>query len=245
LHKLIRQPGFTSWRSLVPDETKTNFEDRRDHKKYVFHTTLFRRFFVGTLRILLRFIIKREVIGLENLPTGSSAILASNHLTNLDVFPLQMEIRRPLFFMAKSELHKNPILDAALRSVGAFPVQRGERDQWAIRHAEKVLEHGQILAMFPEGTRSKGRGLRAGKTGVARLALKMDCPIIPVAVSGTEKMFRSFPRRTRISITIGEPIRPQDNESTLGLTDRMMFTIADLLPPELRGVYAKRPVGFE
>jgi len=220
-------------------------EDPRDQETYAFDITLFRRILVGSLRILLRFFMKINLIGVENLPAEGPVILASNHQTNYDVFPMQMEIQRPLFFMAKSELYKNLIVAAGLRQVGAFPVHRGQKDQWAIHHAEKVIAHGQVLAMFPEGTRSKGQGLRAGKTGVARLALKMDCPILPVAVSGTEKMFRDFPRRSPITIVIGEPIIPQPNESTLGLTDRMMFTIADLLPPELRGVYAKRPVGFE
>jgi 1-acyl-sn-glycerol-3-phosphate acyltransferase len=131
-----------------------------------------------------------------------------------------------------------------LRYLGAFPVFRGEKDQWAMRHAQKVLEHRQVLAMFPEGSRSKGRGLRAGKTGVARLAIQNNCPILPVAVDGSHRMFRQFPRRTHIKITIGEPIYPHPGETTLGLTDRMMFTIADILPEELRGVYAKKPVGF-
>jgi 1-acyl-sn-glycerol-3-phosphate acyltransferase len=229
----------------VTSENTLTIEDPRDQETYAFELTLFRRVLVGTLRILLRFFMQRNVIGMEKLPSEGPVILASNHLTNFDVFTLQLVFMRPLFFMAKSELYKNPIVAAGLRQVGAFPVLRGQRDQWAIRHAEKVLEHNQVLAMFPEGTRSKGKGLRAGKTGVARLALKTGCPIIPIAISGTEKMFKTFPRRTPIEINIGEHISPQPNESTLGLTDRMMFAIADLLPPDLRGVYAKRPAGFE
>jgi 1-acyl-sn-glycerol-3-phosphate acyltransferase len=135
-------------------------------------------------------------------------------------------------------------MDAALRSVGAFPVHRGQRDQWAIRHAAKVLENEQVLALFPEGSRSKGLGLRAGKTGAARLALQAGCAIIPVAIAGTHKMFNDFPKRTLIKLVIGEPIQPDSKESTLSLTDRMMFSIADMLPEDLRGVYSKRPIGF-
>jgi 1-acyl-sn-glycerol-3-phosphate acyltransferase len=112
-------------------------------------------------------------------------------------------------------------------------------------HAQKVLEHNQILAIFPEGTRSKGRGLRAGKTGAARLAIQNGCPIIPVAISGSHQMFKTFPRRTRINILIGGPIHQRSRESTLGLTDRLMFTIAGMLPLDLRGVYTKRPTGFD
>jgi 1-acyl-sn-glycerol-3-phosphate acyltransferase len=197
------------------------------------------------MRVLLRTIIKTETEGLEHIPEEGAVILASNHLTNYDVFPLQIEIQRPLFFMAKSELHKNPIMDAVLRNLGAFPVYRGQRDQWAIQHALKVLEHDQVLAFFPEGTRSKGRGLRAGKTGTARMAIQMNCPIVPVAIDGTHRMFKSLPMRTRIRIVIGQPIYPKTNESVLGLTDRMMFTIAAMLPPALQGVYIKKPIGFD
>jgi 1-acyl-sn-glycerol-3-phosphate acyltransferase len=227
------------------DEQLNQSKDMRDTKKYVFHRTMFRRFLVGVLRKLLKLVLKVEVQGLENIPKDGALILGCNHLTNYDVFPMQMVIRRPLFFMAKSELHKNPIMDIVLRNLGAFPVYRGQRDQWAIRHAQKVLEHGQVLALFPEGTRSRGRGLKVGKSGAARLAIQLGCPIIPVAINGTEKMFTGFPKRTPIRLVIGSPIYPERGETTLGLTDRLMFTIAAMLPPELRGVYAQIPVGFE
>jgi len=220
-------------------------EDARDRKKFVFHRTLFRKILVGTIRMILPVFVKIETVGLENIPETGPVVLASNHLTNYDVFPMQMVIQRPLFFMAKSELHKNPIMDLALWNVGAFPVHRGQRDHWAIRHAAKVLEHGQVLALFPEGSRSKGRGLRAGKTGAARLALQANCEILPVAIVGTHRMFKDFPKRTQLKLEIGEPIQPDTSESTLSLTDRMMFSIADMLPEDLRGVYSKRPIGFE
>jgi len=237
---------FTNLETIVVSEEQvSHIDDPRDRKKFVFHITLFRRFFVALIRVFFWPITKRTVIGLENLPFEGPIVLASNHLTNFDVFPMQIEIPRPLFFMAKSELHQNPILDVMLRNLGAFPIFRGEKDQWAMRHAQKVLEHGQVLAMFPEGSRSKGRGLRAGKTGVARLALQNNCPIVPVAIDGSHKMLKKFPRRTKVKIIIGEPIYPKPDETTLGLTDRMMFTIAGMLPEELRGVYAKKPAGFD
>lgn len=219
-------------------------EDPRDRKKFVFHATLFRRMLVGIMRQLLKAVIRVEVQGLENLPEEGPVVLVSNHLTNYDVLPMQMKIDRPLFFMAKAELHRNFIMDAVLRNLGAFPVNRGQRDEWAIRHAHQVLEHGQVLALFPEGTRSKGRGLRSGKTGAARMAIHLGCPIVPLGLTGTHQMFKQFPRRTAIKMVMGTPIDPQPDESTLGLTDRLMFAIADLLPPELRGVYAQRPAGF-
>jgi len=220
-------------------------DDPRNQKNFTFHATFFRKVLVGLLRILLRAVLKINAEGLENIPEKGEVILASNHLTNYDVFPLQMVISRPLFFMAKSELHKNRIMDALLRNLGAFPVFRGQNDQWALQHAKKVLEHHQVLAMFPEGTRSKGGGLKPGKTGAARMSIQMGSPIIPVAVEGTQKMFKSFPKRTPIKIIVGPPIYPKTHESILGLTDRMMFTIAGMLPQSLKGVYAKKPIGFD
>jgi 1-acyl-sn-glycerol-3-phosphate acyltransferase len=108
-----------------------------------------------------------------------------------------------------------------------------------------VLVLQRVLAIFPEGSRSKGRGLRPAKTGAARFALYADCPIIPVTIHGTEKMLKQFPRRTQITIKIGDPIYPEEGESPLALTDRLMFTLAEMLPAQLRGVYAERPTGFD
>lgn len=218
--------------------------DPRNQKKFVFHETLFRKIFIGSCRLIFRIISKQKISGIENLSVEGPVVLAANHLTNFDVFPIQFCLPRTLFFMAKAELHENPLIDALLRQLGAFPVQRGSRDEWALNHARKVLDHHQVLAIFPEGTRSKGLGLRPAKTGAARFALYADCPIIPVTIYGTENMFQQFPKRTLVSIQIGEPLFPVEGESPLALTDRLMFTIADMLPAELRGVYAERPIGF-
>ena len=219
-------------------------KDPRDQQRFVFHITWVRRLTIALLRIILPIIMKREISGVENLQAEGPVVLASNHLTNFDVFPIQLCLPRPLFFMAKAELHKNALMDAYLRQLGAFPVQRGGRDEWALNHARSVLDHEQVLAIFPEGTRSKGRGLRPAKTGAARFALYASCPILPVVIYGTEKMFKHFPKRTQITIHIGEPIFPEDGESALALTDRLMYVLAQMLPEDLRGVYAERPKGF-
>jgi 1-acyl-sn-glycerol-3-phosphate acyltransferase len=171
-------------------------------------------------------------------------VLAANHLTFFDVFFMQFALPRPIFYMAKAELHRNPLMDAVLRQLGSFPVERGARDEWALHHAQRVLEHGQVLGIFPEGTRGKGQGLRPAKTGAARLAMAVGCPIVPMAVMGTQRMFHRFPRRTRVSITLDQPLFPHHAETALALTDRLMFALAEMLPPEGRGVYAQHPVGF-
>jgi len=117
----------------------------RDHKKYYFHATSTRKFIVEVVKILVTITIKPTYLGQGNLPKEGAVILVANHLTNFDVFVMQTAmLDRPIFFMAKSELF-NPLLDGLLRNLGAFPVIRGERDNWAIRHAEKILETNKFL----------------------------------------------------------------------------------------------------
>jgi 1-acyl-sn-glycerol-3-phosphate acyltransferase len=188
--------------------------------------------------------MKLDVQGIENFPLDGSVIVASNHVTNFDVFPMQFSLPRPIFYMAKSELFKFPPIAMALRNLGAFPVYRGEKDAWAIRHARKVLENGQTLGMFPEGTRNKGRGLGVAKTGTARMAIETGSLIIPVVVIGTDKLFKRFPRRENVIIKFLPALIPISGETPLSLTDRLMFSIAAALPEDMRGVYAEIPKGF-
>jgi len=190
-------------------------------------------------------VMEMRVEGLDNLPRAGPVVLAANHVTNFDVFPMQFALPRPIFFMGKAELFKNPLMDLAIRNLSGFPVNRGETDVWAMRHAAKVLAHGQTLGMFPEGTRSKGRGLKVAKTGSARLAIEAHCPILPIAIVGSDQFFKRFPRRTLVRITLLQPLLPKLGENPLALTDRLMFTLAQGLPEELRGVYTEVPEGFK
>lgn len=102
--------------------------DPRDRKNFAFHATFFRRFLVAVLRSIFRLIMKMEIQGLENFPSDGPVVIACNHVTNFDVFPMQLSLPRPIFYMAKSELFKFPLMDVALRNLGAFPVHRGEKD---------------------------------------------------------------------------------------------------------------------
>ena len=218
--------------------------DPRDRKRFYFHATLFRKLLVCFLRQAFRLFMKMESQGLENFPSEGPVIVACNHVTNFDVFPMQFTLPRPIFFMGKAELFKFLLMDVALRNLGAFPVYRGEKDAWAMRHARKVLEHGQTLGMFPEGTRNKGRGLSLAKTGTARMAIDNHCPILPTVVVGTDRFFKDFPRRANVTVKLLPPLTPQPGETPLALTDRLMFSMASALPEDMRGVYAEIPKGF-
>ncbi len=166
--------------------------DPCDRKQFVFHETSLRRFIRWSLEQSFRLIMKLEVRGMENVPLDGTLIVASNHNTNWDVISMQLSLPRVIFFMGKAELFKFPLMDIVFRNCGAFPVNRGEKDAWAMRHALKVLEHGQTLGMFPEGHRSKGKGLGVAKTGTARLAIEANCPILPMAITGSDKFFNLF-----------------------------------------------------
>ena len=225
----------------VSDSSET---DPRDRKRYYFAATPLRIVLVEAARLLFSMAMRMDVQGLEHLPGQGPVVVAANHVTNFDPFPMQFALPRPVFFMGKAELFRFFVLDAVLRQLGAFPVYRGEKDQWALAHAARVLRHGQTLGMFPEGTRSQGKGLGVAKTGAARLAIEANCPLVPMAITGTDRFFRRFPRRARVTITLLPPLVPRPGETPLALTDRLMFALAAALPEEMRGVYAEMPKGF-
>jgi 1-acyl-sn-glycerol-3-phosphate acyltransferase len=227
----------------APALTNSSSFDPRDKKTFVFHATPFRKVMLALVRAAFFLVMEFHVEGRENYPLDGPVIIAANHVTNFDVFPMQFALPRPIFYMGKAELF-NIALDAILRNLGAFPVYRGEKDEWAMRHAAKVLARGQTLGMFPEGTRSQGRGLRVAKTGTARLAIEANCPIVPLAVIGTDQFFKKFPRRAKVTIKLLPPILPSPNDTPLSLTDRLMFALAAGLPESQRGVYAETPKGF-
>lgn len=227
------------------DDRENVQADPRDQLFYPLYETLFHKFIVGALRQVFRLFMVMDVRGIENLPNNGGVILCSNHLNHFDVFPLQLGIHRMLFYMGKAELFKVGFVHYAFRNLGAFPVMRGAHDDWAIKHAFRVLDAGQVLAMFPEGTRSKGRGLKVGKTGAARLSIESGFPLVPVAIEGTQRFFERFPRRTCVTVKICEPIYPQPDDMPLEMTEKLMLTLAANLPPDLRGVYTEVPEAFK
>lgn len=171
--------------------------------------------------------------GRENLPSGGF-VLASNHLSNFDPWPLGLAVYpRPLRFMAKAELYK-PVLKAMLEACGAFPVKRGERDPGSYRTAVRLAIEGEAVAMFPEGTRrTKGarkKWVAHPHPGAARIALAAGVPLVPAAVTGGDRLARLGPLRVRI----GPPIATADldglprRKAAERATERLMERIADL-----------------
>jgi 1-acyl-sn-glycerol-3-phosphate acyltransferase len=153
-------------------------------------------------------VCRLQIEGREHLPTEGPVIVVSNHISFWDP-PLVAAIspRRKLSFMAKAELFSAPVLGAILPRINVFPVKRGEPDRKAIRHSMRILASGDILAMFPEGTRSKTGRLQKPEPGVALLALKSQAPILPVAVINSDKILRQGSFFPRLTVRVGRPFR--------------------------------------
>jgi 1-acyl-sn-glycerol-3-phosphate acyltransferase len=152
-------------------------------------------------RELVRRLYRIEVVGAERIPATGPAILVANHASIWDPFVLGVATQREIHYMAKAELFRRRPVAAVLRSLNAFPVERGGGDKAAISEAGRLLGCGALLGMFPQGT-SKPERQNGWHRGAARLALVTGAPLIPVRLSGT----RPLPRRTRVCIDVGEPI---------------------------------------
>jgi glycerol-3-phosphate dehydrogenase (NAD(P)+) len=140
-------------------------------------------------------------IGREHLPAEGPVIIAANHRSFLDPFVIATMVRRPMYYVAKQEMFTRPWRSWVLNALGAFPVERGAGDAQMIETAKAILARGDILLMFPEGTRTRPGSLGYPKRGVGRLALETGAPVVPVAVIGTEDVRRGWrirPRKVRI-----------------------------------------------
>ena len=181
--------------------------------------------FLSYLPVVLLFRLRWR--GLEHVPRKGGAVLAANHTSNLDPWPLGLPLfpRRYLRFMAKSELYRFP-LSLVIRGAGAFPVRRGEGDAEAIETAVQLCREGHIVVMFPEGTRRK-KGLRKRwearpHTGAARIARDAGVPLVPAAIRGTDRLARLGPLR----VAYGPPLDAGDDPAET--TERLMAEIRRL-----------------
>ncbi|MEO6470899.1 MAG: lysophospholipid acyltransferase family protein [Aeromicrobium sp.] len=153
---------------------------------------------------LFRSIFLMRVSGLENVPKTGPVVIAPNHKSFWDAFFLAAVLRRRVFYMGKSELFQGR-KGRLLLTLGGFPVKRGESDAEATQTAIAILKRGDVLALFPEGTRVPDpQSLGVPKRGAARFAIETGAPIIPTAITGTEK--RKYPLPRRVQIAFGEAI---------------------------------------
>jgi 1-acyl-sn-glycerol-3-phosphate acyltransferase len=144
----------------------------------------------------------------ERIPATGPVILASNHRSFLDPFLIACLVRRPVYFVAKRELFAIPPIAWILGALGAFPIDRGRSDEEAMATAVAILERGDVVVIFPEGTRVRPGPIGVPRRGVGRLALRTGAPVVPVAVIGTEDVRRGIVFRPRkVTLSCGAPLR--------------------------------------
>lgn len=180
--------------------------------------------FLRFLARLLFIFCHWKVQGRENLPREGPVIVAANHISNWDPIAVASALSRPVHFMAKEELFEHQVLSRLLTAINAFPVKRGSPDRKAIRNALSVLAQGEVLGIFPEGSRSKTGELAKPYPGIAMLALKARVPVIPVACIGTDR-FLPWGWRKPFIIRIGKPLQYGEYYDTR-LSTQVMETVS-------------------
>ena len=206
---------------------------------------------------VLRLVFRPYVIGLDNVPAHGGVIFASNHLSFSDSIFLPLVVDRRITFLAKADYFtgsgiKGRLTAGFFRGAGQVPVDRsgGSASEAALRTGLRVLGRGECLGIYPEGTRSPDGQLYRGKTGVARMALEADVPVLPVAMIDTEKIQppgRRLPNiGRRVGVRIGAPLDFSRYEGMEGdrfvlrsITDEIMYELMDLSGQEYVDVYAQ------
>jgi 1-acyl-sn-glycerol-3-phosphate acyltransferase len=209
-HQLAREEGVSRWRYA-----------------------LVRGIFVPFMRLWWGLRIKDA----DRIPAEGPAILTPNHKSFFDSFFLAAATKRHLRFMGKSELFEGRLGKLFVR-LGAFPVRRGAADAEALETARVILHQGGLLSLFPEGTRVRDpEGLGVPKRGAVRLALESGAPLIPAAISGTERLFfHGVPRPTTVRVSFGEPIPVEEVPATPEAAGALLD---DELWPEIEGQFGR------
>jgi 1-acyl-sn-glycerol-3-phosphate acyltransferase len=201
---------------------------------------------------------KFNLDGFDRLPDEGPAILCPNHVSFLDSAFLMLHVPRNISFVGKSEYMDSWKTKYLFPWMGMIPIDRGggNKSQAALDTAEAVLRRGELFGIFPEGTRSRDGILHKGRTGAARLALKVDCPIYPVGMIGTREIQppdAKVPRlRGECTIKIGRPLnleryrdRPDRHLVLRQITDELMYEISQLTGQEYHNVYAGKTAETE
>jgi 1-acyl-sn-glycerol-3-phosphate acyltransferase len=192
----------------------------------------------GLFRLILATLGRWKAVGAENVPETGGVILAPNHISYADPPTAGCGITRKVRFMAKQELFDIPVLGFLIRRVGAFPVHQKTADRAALRKAIELLEQGEVVCIFPEGTRSLDGELQKAVPGIGMVALRSKAPIVPVALIGTNRLLppHSFLLHfARVRTIYGEPLtfddlhdRGTDREAVEQVGQRVMAAIAEL-----------------
>ena len=167
---------------------------------------------IGRLALL---VYRTRFLGVENIP-ATGAIIAGNHVSYLDPILLWCGAPRHIHFMAKAQIFDMRVLGWAMPRLWSFPVHRGAADRTAIATATELLEAGELVGIFPEGTRIRHGGADAlgqAHGGVAFIAARANVPVVPVGIAGTDRAWpegQRFPRFPRVTVRFGDPVHPEE-----------------------------------
>lgn len=183
------------------------------------------------------------VRGMENIPRTGKLIIASNHRSNFDPPLLGGTIPRETHFFAKAELFRGKLLGRFIRYLNAFPVKRGQFDRQSLTHCLDVLNAGDALLFFPEGTRAPENGFLRSKLGLGWVVSLSDAPVVPVYIHGSTVTKPRFWNRPAISIIVGQPWRPQQ-ENPQALRGKDLYQqISDRVLERIRQLSLTTPDG--
>lgn len=193
------------------------------------------RFLLATL---FKIAYRVQVIGLDNIPRKGRIILCSNHISYLDPLVIAAFLPRYIFFMAKREVFVNKFLASVVTFFNSFPVNRDAFDSQAVKYSISILNDEEVIGIFPEGTRSTDGVIRKGYRGVGLISIMADCSILPVALSGTNKIIQKPHKRLffpKVKIAFGKLIEIKkiienndDKTATNIILNKTMDSIKDL-----------------
>jgi 1-acyl-sn-glycerol-3-phosphate acyltransferase len=186
------------------------------------------RFARTVVVVLCRILFRVRVVGTEHVPPTGAYIIAPTHRSNLDTPFTAFVTKRRIRFMAKQEMFQHPLGAKFFTALGGVPVERGSPNaRAALKATRAALETGEPVAMFPEGTRRRGREVSDLFDGTAYLAVKLGVPIVPVGIGGSEEILASgkkIPKFRRVAVVIGEPIEPPTDATTRKRSDLASIT---------------------
>jgi 1-acyl-sn-glycerol-3-phosphate acyltransferase len=196
------------------------------------------RFFVaGGSRLVFR----AKLVGRHRLPRSGGYILAPSHRSMMDIPFLAAVTPRRVRFMGKASAFEIPVIGFLFGALGGFPVQRDGTDRKAVRDSIAILQGGEPLVVYPEGTRQHGPAIQPLQPGAAYLAIRAGVPIVPVGIAGSEEIFRSHgtkrPRFGRVGIVVGEPIPPPERSGGGAVKREVVDDLTQVLAKRLQQVF--------